>query len=355
MPSGTCHVLYTFDLGQSIAVQKAAALAEGRVLGSEPYVHRHDLLRAEGPGVPPLRLRLEGDELEVLGFRTTPDVRLSLHPFGAAVLRYEIPLDHPLEELPGLTAALYEAGALAEDARLRIEHEMSWLAGAITQPGVAPPVEDYWIICLRPSEETAPERLPRETLARILRAEPGRLSADEVDAALSARIAYGPQDATWIDWLGTVTVGEHPADELRVLELANVELLEMRLLDARLERAVEESWALISRKRRGWAHFRTRDRDLEHLGRLQVDAALLQDGSASVLKIIGDDYVARLHHLAARRLHLDLWNQSISGKVQALSDIQARLSDRAAHRRAEVLETIIILLIALEIVLYVLE
>jgi uncharacterized Rmd1/YagE family protein len=66
---------------------------------------------------------------------------------------------------------------------------------------------------------------------------------------------------------------------------------------------------------------------------------------------VGDQFLARVYSLASRRFHLAEWDASISRKLQTIDGIYAKMSDRAATRRMEVLEWIIIVLIALSILL----
>ncbi|MDR4465364.1 MAG: hypothetical protein MRJ66_13955 [Nitrospira sp.] len=55
--------------------------------------------------------------------------------------------------------------------------------------------------------------------------------------------------------------------------------------------------------------------------------------------------------LVSQRFHLEAWDASILRKLQTLESIYGKMSDRAGTRRMEVLEWIIIILIALSIIL----
>lgn len=77
----------------------------------------------------------------------------------------------------------------------------------------------------------------------------------------------------------------------------------------------------------------------------------LFDRSTNVLKLVGDQYLARVYRLVAARLHLREWERVIQRKLEVVEGIYHVLSDQAASYRAEVLELLIVLLIVLEIVL----
>jgi len=82
-----------------------------------------------------------------------------------------------------------------------------------------------------------------------------------------------------------------------------------------------------------------------------VDSAILFEGVNNVLKLLGDQYLARVYRLTAQRFHLTEWDASILRKLETLESIYQKISDQVASRRTELLEWIVIILIAIEIIL----
>ena len=78
-------------------------------------------------------------------------------------------------------------------------------------------------------------------------------------------------------------------------------------------------------------------------------SAILYEEINNALKLLGDQFLARLYRTASRRMHLDEWERSTLRKLETLESIYEKLADDQAHRRAELLEWIIILLITAEI------
>jgi len=275
-----------------------------------------------------------------------------LFDFGAISIRYAVPLAGPLEELIGLTAALEaEASAVAEDARRRARELYEAVRDAIEAPLLAPLVEDYAIYHVAALDAAGPpagllEGAP-QALARILRGEPAELSEEEVEDALAARIAYGPGDLTLVDWNAALVFGEEADDTCSVLEYVNTQLLEMRLLDGQLDRALDRCYEIMSGRRFPVPFVRL---DARRIGEMQVDGALLPERVRNALKLLGDQYLARLYRLAASRFHLAEWHGSIQRKLDALESVYAKLFDRASTMRLEILEWLIVLLIAFEVV-----
>jgi len=92
-------------------------------------------------------------------------------------------------------------------------------------------------------------------------------------------------------------------------------------------------------------------RELNRIARLQMDAALLYEGVNNALKLVGDQYLARVYRLAAERFHLPERDSGIERKLSTLESIYTKLQDLQGRLRMEVLEWIIIILFVVSIVL----
>ena len=149
-----------------------------------------------------------------------------------------------------------------------------------------------------------------------------------------------------IDWNAAVVIQEPAEDILTVLEFANVELLEVRYLDDKLDGMLDRAYESSLRNR----HIGRRA-DMKRIASLQMDAALLFEAINNALKLMGDQYLARVYRLAAARFHLPDWDASIQRKVGTLESVYRKIADDQAARRMEVLEWIVIILIAVSIVL----
>ena len=82
---------------------------------------------------------------------------------------------------------------------------------------------------------------------------------------------------------------------------------------------------------------------------IDTDAAILFEQVTNALKLVGDQFLARVYSLASRRFHLPEWDTSITRKLQTIDGLYEKMTDRATSRRTEMLEWIIIILIVVEI------
>lgn len=371
--SGSCYATFAYDIGFAIDLDRAQKqLASGAHRETMKHHRRAPTYFQFQPA--PLSVRQQCEPIAV-GPTVAPDIRTdavadcTVFDFGAVSITYRIPFDGPLSSLLDLSDALYDNAALLADSRTRVDRLLATIRDAVTTPQITDLVEDYVVYQIdRLSAPGAggaggqgdvdPDLLllsAGHTVARILRAEREPLSGQETADALAARIAYGQRDQAVIDFNAAMLFlpgGEGSAEVRDVLEFANVELLEMRFLDDRLDAALDRAYAALSRDT-----FLARlsvgadAADLARIARLQADGALLFEAVNNSIKLVGDQYLARVYRLAAQRLHLPEWDTSILRKLQTVESIYQKLSDRQTNRRMELLEWIIVVLIVLEIVL----
>ena len=350
-----CYVLIAYDAGFSIDLDRAdhliTALKERATIRHKRRAPSYFEYRP-----PPLRITQDGEALVVGAHRTTGVVDALLYDFGAISVGYRIEFSGSVTELLELSEALYENPTLLADSRRHVQQIMGDIAPAIVRPGLAEFDETYSIVEIESLATTIPPAelysMFSHEIAQVLRGERGPLSPQEVKDATACRISFRPDDLALIDWEAAMLFDREADDVRAVLEFANVELLEMRYLDQQLDDALDEAYEALLRRswRRLWlpGAFRA---DLRHVGTLQVDSALLFEGVNNALKLLGDQYLARVYRLVSDRFHLTEWDASILRKLETLESIYQKMSDFSATRRMELLEWIIIVLITLSIVL----
>lgn len=350
---GICHACFAFDVAFAINLNEAerAIAANGRraVIQKKKRAPQS----AQGPTVP-LSINMASEPLTLHGFETEASVDVVLFAFGAASVRFTIRLDHSLEQLVGLSDALYDNATLGQRAKEHVEHTLAALGSAVTKPRIAPPIEDYVIFELDEHARESAEQFiahRRTTVARLLRAEREQLSQQEVDDALTQSIAYGSSDRAVIDWHAALLIGPDAVDVRSILEYANVQLVQMRSLDDELEQTLDSSYEVLARFK-GWRQslLGIGSGELRRLGMLHADSAILFEGVTHSMKLVGDQYLARVYRAVSQRFHLPQWGANINRKLQTIDTIYEKTTDRQTTLRMEVLEWIIIILILIEVV-----
>ena len=137
-----------------------------------------------------------------------------------------------------------------------------------------------------------------------------------------------------------------------MIEFTNLQLLEYRQLDHRMDDNLLTVYSLIHRLTHSRLPFwQGHGRRLRVLGELKVVATEMFERTGNVLKLVGDQYLARAYGHLAARFHLREWEESIRRKLDVIEGVYAVLSDQSATYRAELLEIIVVVLIVVEVVL----
>lgn len=350
---GTCYALFAYDIGRSVDLDEA----ERRITISKERTrieHKHRAPRYFEYNPPPLRVSEEVESLSVGDVRTSPGVDLLVFDFGAVSVTYTLPLEGEFSRLLALSQHLYENELLLADSRRRVEDLLAAIRPTVERPRIADSVEDYAIYVIEASSPSysgdQTVESCRQAIAQALRSESQTLADQEIRDATAQRISFGLDDVTIIDWNAALIFGHEMDDVQTVLEFANVELLEMRFLDQQLDQALDQAYETLSKRR--WDRLAlpgALQADVRRIARLQVDGAIIFEQVTNTLKLFGDQYLARVHRLASQRFHLESWDASITRKLQTLESIYSKMTDSAATTRMEVLEWIIIALIAVSI------
>lgn len=354
---GAVRLLYAFDVGAAIRLADAqrALSGEGAL---ERIRHKGHAPRHFQFDPPPLVLQRETVPVEVGGLRTSTTIEITLWDFGGVTVAFEAPIaGRTLEDLVSFSA-VHGAEPLVQDAaRAQVERLVAALRGCIDQPALSELEDDYMVVEVRAfAGGIGPDELLRDharAVARVLRAERDELSDEEVREAVETSVRFGPRDLAVVDWNGAFLLDAEPSDTLAVLEFGNLELLELRFLDDRLDKALDRAYAALQRPRgvlRVFQRDRTR-REIAAVARMQIDAALLYERVDNALKLYGDQYLARVHRAVGESYGFADWHHSVQRKLETLERVHDKVHGEAADVRMETLEWIVIALIAFEIVL----
>jgi len=347
--SGILHVYVAFDWGEQINMDRASKLVT-----AAPY--ELPRRRRTPPSFTyrpqPLHRVLEPVALTLDEVGTVQAAAgLTLFDFGAVCFVLRIPFALPVEALLRLAGSLADPSNLVQKACAILQNLYQQLLPAIKDPSWETDLsEDYFVFQLSPR----PLDMAKDAawLAGLIHLESGPLSKSEIAEALRLQISYSPDDVFIADWGAAILVDHECEETLQAIEFANLQLLEFRHIDNRLD----ESLAAASRAIEPWTRsalpfWRMHGRPLRVLGELKVEANTLFERTENALKLVGDPYLARVYRLVATRFHLDTWEDNIQRKLEVAEGVYQVVSDQASHFRTEFLEVIVVLLILIEIVL----
>jgi hypothetical protein len=354
---GTLHIFVAFDWGDAVDLDLARKLAAAET-------HALPRRRRTPPSFsykpPPLHYDLPAVTLDLAEVGTVQAAAgVTVFDFAAVSLAMRVPFQLSAESLGRLASALAEPTKIVQTARAALDPLYKKLMPAVEDANWPDDMsEEYFVFELPPEPPLPPpEQLLSTTpgdvsplLAQLVHLENSPLTKDEVTEALRLSLRYSPEDLFVPDWAAAVLVDRDCEETLHAIEFANLQLLEFRNIDNRLDDSMAAAYRLIHEMRKSSLPFwRMHARPLRALGELKVEANDLFERAGNVLKLVGDPYLARVYRLVATRFHLETWEKSIQRKLEVAEGIYQVVADQASHFRMEFLEILVAVLILIEL------
>lgn len=213
--------------------------------------------------------------------------------------------------------------------------------------------EEYIFFCVKDYSGTIDSYISGcgEYIAAVLKDEPIKLARQEIDDTLATNIRYGLQDIAIVDWDGAFLVdasGEFK-ETIAVLEMANIQLLNFRILDRRLTEKIDMLKRHIGFQDIG-SFFRLSP-FMRDVIKIRSQSVIELEVIESALRLYGDWYSGKLYDLASKKFHLGTWRSQVKAKLEALEDLYEMTENIMTERYNLVLEFLIFVLIVLEIIL----
>jgi hypothetical protein len=356
MLTGKLHVLVAFDWGDEIDLERVRQLVPAQV---HALPRRRRTPTSIGYQPPPLQLELSPITLEMPECGAVQaTVTATLFDFNAISVALRLPLQYTAEQLIQLAGWLADPAAIVERARAVVQPLFEHLKPAMRDPKWDPQLsEEYVVFELAPGQLPPPATLldaaqPEAAwLAGLLRLEAAPLSPQEITEALRLSLSYSPDDLFVADWTAAVLIDRECGETLEVIEFANLQLLEFRHIDGRLDASLAEAYRLVHSTTQSrlpfWRNFM---RPLRWIGEMKVEANGLFERTGNALKLVGDPYLARIYRLLSARFGLETWERSIERSLQVAEAVYSVVSDQATALRTEFLEVLVVLLILIELV-----
>lgn len=189
----------------------------------------------------------------------------------------------------------------------------------------------------------------RRAVAGLLtETEPDRLSEVHVAEVLRLQRSFEASDLVVIDWDAALVVDltGYYDDVLYVLELANLQLEEFRVLDQILDRYLDRAYLDV--EKRHFTMFGLASVS-ERLRRLRVEVTKLADEVTHITKFFGDWHLARVYLAARERFYLDQWSGSVERRLGQLDHLYGVVQSEVNEKRTLWLEVIVVILILIEL------
>lgn len=312
-------------------------------------------------GVPPVEVALAPVTLDLGGTALTANVTARLYEFGVVTFALRLPArDLSWPDYVARTDAVDrclngegEGAALWEKLLGDVRHIF---ADALVRPATSAIEEDYLIGIVNSfgTEVTAEAVLRRIDLAPLLSGEHRALSDAARQDVLRQRFSYYADDLVVLAWdRAFIYEPRQDSDVADVLEVANAQLVEMRYYDELLDAELPRMYDLIESTQRSARLLASRRfADLARkLSGLVAEVTELTEKVDNALKVTEDVYLARVYAAALDLFRVPSFGAAVDRKLAIIRDTYAGLYQEASAARATLMEAVIVLLIAVEIVL----
>jgi hypothetical protein len=355
---GTVVYLYAFDIANEIRTGQVREL-----LSQKPFPFQIRVGQSAPRDVPitaPLTISLTPMQCASNVGTVTVKPFVKIFDIGAISISYEVPFDKAsLSELVPyhqLMVGNEPLSLLAE--RLSVQVAEALKPYLVTPNRDRPPVEAYTSFCFSEVGGPVPDwvRAHRGDIAALLNEEsdPARLADRQVDETLSHALAYTRDDFTVVDWDAALVVDldGYFDDVLFMIELANMQLEEWRLLDDRLDKLFIKAYEDLERRPPLiFSLLFASDKSLAGLRKIRMDITKMSEELTNITKFVGDWYLARVYLSCKHRFHLGHWETSVDQKLHEIDRLYTLHHQSINEKRTLLLEMAIVALIVFEVVM----
>ncbi len=344
-------VAYAIDLGrvEDIWARHAGTASSRSRLSATPA-------KAVAFGVPPVALSLDAIPLNLGPIAATAAVTARIYDFGVVALALRVATVDL--SWPDYTALLNAMDAHGDGGRLwegLLARVRGLLAEALVRPTGSAIEEDYLIGTVHAFSEplTAAALRDRVDLVPLLSGEQRPLSEGARRDLLRQSFSYYADDLVVLTWdRAFIYEPRGDSDVADVLEVANAQLLEMRYYDELLDDELPWMYGLVQTTRRTAILAPRRFAKLaRRLYTLVAEVTELTEKADNALQVTEDVYLARIYASALGLFRVPTVSAAVDRKLSIIRDTYTALYDEANSSRAGLMEFLILVLIAVEIVL----
>jgi hypothetical protein len=342
-----------FDIGDGIQLH----MAEKAVSATSLKTRFTDASHPSHLASPPLEVQLPKHLCGVPGIEAC-ETHVKLYAIGAMAITFKIPLPDACtpETLLNLACNIHEHHTEVTHVARTLQHMITQTLGNAIQPGGNPSLmEDYTVFYIQAFHTPLPaaQVLEHWNIPNILMADKEPLAHHEKNHVMKSSFSYRPDDVVVIDWNSAfISDPTGNTDVADILEIATVQLLELRVYDALAAEALATLYSALepghtfslfsSNKYNALSH-----KVMQHF----IDVLEIAEKIDHALMFLGDTWLARIHHAASQEFAIPRWHAQLRNKLEMLKQINEMLVDRVTSQKSFTLEIAIVGLIVLEIVL----
>lgn len=343
---GTLKVYRIFDIAHEISLGQAYEKLKNQTLLKKFSLNKpsKNMLFND----PPMVVYLGGHSIE----NRPVTVTVKIWSYGA--ISFCVDIDCPFfvdkHELVEWVEQWSQGEAIENFCLERMNFFMETLDKSLKNPKIWEQSEEYSIFVTGPELHDKEYWLNESFVYQLLAMEKRVALSDSMLApVVECTISYGQEDVVVIDWDNAfVYTNEDEQDICDVIEFANIQLLELRYFDDLLDKKLSGLYRQVIEKKPSIfskVHVLAKD-----ASQLYFETSELVDRIENSVKVIGDIYYARLYRICLKRLQVTQWQSLVDQKLKNLLDVSQIYMGELNNRKSHLMEIIIIILIAIEVV-----
>jgi hypothetical protein len=355
---GKILVYRVFDIGSEIDLDKVEALFEDKKLKERFKLdrkHNMSLIISSSP----VSVQLGTFDIKLLDWRVSAEVIAKVWHFGTVSLSFQINIPEGTSwlDLVKMASWIEKDEELDVFAREKAKEFQNDIRSAIPLQSDWPIYEDYVTYFIQELDgltaplATLPEKLD---IPALILAESKEVLSDAMKKnILENQFQYSKDDLVIVDWNSALVIEPSGSmDVPLVIEFALNQLLEMRYYDDLLDQRLNTLYNEVVGRKKGL--FSNKYAQLaEEASQIYLEISEIVENVENSFKTVGDFYLATIFRASSKRFRFDDWLRSINDKLGNLAEVSKLLHSEVNESRNQMLEIIIVVLIAIEVVPFV--
>ncbi len=342
---GSAVGLFLFDVCEEMRLDELRSILGARRLGEGLKHAAAEQLFFERPPVV---------EDAQLGGHPDSQVRIKYYDYGVVSVLFEFPFAGEWPDLIALSCRWISETDLQSRAEAIIKEKFQRMRPALIKPYETWLSEDYFIFFMREisGNPSAAQLLTScgQQIAQVVRGENSILSDGERSEVLQSAMSYYPNDVAVLGWNAAFVYDSLSGSEttMQLLEYANSQLLEFRYYDNLLTRELAGVYDSLEKKSL-FGRWRL-PQEASRLQTVLLDVTELTERADNAIKFLSDMFSARLYRLAANKIGVHDYKSLAKEKLRTAEDLYRFLIDQFHQSRTFVLESIVVLILLIELV-----
>ncbi len=342
---GSAVGLFLFDVCEEMRLDELRSILGARRLGEGLKHAAAEQLFFERPPVV---------EDAQLGGHPDSQVRIKYYDYGVVSVLFEFPFAGEWPDLIALSCRWISETDLQTRAEAIIKEKFQRMRPALIKPYETWLSEDYFIFFMREisGNPSAAQLLTScgQQIAQVVRGENSILSDGERSEVLQSAMSYYPNDVAVLGWNAAFVYDSLSGSEttMQLLEYANSQLLEFRYYDNLLTRELAGVYDSLEKKSL-FGRWRL-PQEASRLQTVLLDVTELTERADNAIKFLSDMFSARLYRLAANKIGVHDYKSLAKEKLRTAEDLYRFLIDQFHQSRTFVLESIVVLILLIELV-----